>query len=840
MWNKLNKNKTREPARPARQFTPRLELLEDRLAPASALDFTDVDGDRVLVTSTRGDLKAKLATFAATGAGVQLQALDLTGSDFQGAAIATRVTRVPGGDGLVNIGHIYATGRDLSSVVVKGDLGAIDAGDGDPATPALGLLTVRSMGRYGLATQDPFTASLVSNLTGALRTLRVAGDIREASVEVIDPVGTAGRIGSVVIGGSLVGGSDNQSGSVFAEDGIGLVTIRGDIVGGVGQTSGSVRSTGEIAGVTVGGSVLGGPGFSSGVIFSSEGAVGLVRVSRDVVGGTDAYTGRVFGKIGIASVTVGGSLLGGTYLGGTANDSGRIHSDGAIGPVRIGRDIRGGIAPATGCIQAADLGPVWIGGDLRGGGDSSGQIVSTGSLAALTIGGSVVGGRGAYSAEISVTGAIGPVRIGRDLVGGVSSVFGGAISDSGRISGGAIAALTIGGSVIGNMGHSTGTVISFGDIGPVFIGQDVVGGFSALSGGFSGYISASKRIASLTVRGSVLGGDVSAGGPMGPVRIGGDLAGGIGSNENMASVSIRGSVGSNRYSGGLASSGNMGAVSVGRDLFGWIIARNLAPLAEGKLASLTVGGSVLGGSVSADGPMGPVRIGGDLRGGSIAGTQGNQDKSGYIEGARIASVFVGGSVVSGTNTSTAGVLTRNASIRAASDLGPVVVKGSLVGNPTCPVIISALGQSLITSRPTQDLAIRSLTVGGRVEFAQVLAGFNTNLTPENGNASVGAVSVGGDWIASSIAAGVRDTNGDGFGNDDDTLINNAGDAIVAQIASVTIGGVVAGTAADRDHFGFVAEQIGSFRVGGVAVGLTDNPEVIELSPTTGDVTVREV
>ena len=46
--------------------------LEDRLAPASSLVFTDVDGDRVVITSTRGTLSGKEATFAAAGAGSQL------------------------------------------------------------------------------------------------------------------------------------------------------------------------------------------------------------------------------------------------------------------------------------------------------------------------------------------------------------------------------------------------------------------------------------------------------------------------------------------------------------------------------------------------------------------------------------------------------------------------------------------------------------------------------------------------------------------------------------------------------------------------------------------------
>src|SRR3954467_5559797 len=107
---------------------PRLEILEPRLAPASTLTFTDVDGDHVKIVSSLGDLAGK-ATLASFGAGDQLQTLDLTDPSFQGAAITISAVKAPGGDGLVNVGFINATGVDLKSVIVKGDLGQIDAGD---------------------------------------------------------------------------------------------------------------------------------------------------------------------------------------------------------------------------------------------------------------------------------------------------------------------------------------------------------------------------------------------------------------------------------------------------------------------------------------------------------------------------------------------------------------------------------------------------------------------------------------------------------------------------------------------------------------------------------------
>ena len=127
-------------------------------------------------------------------------------------------------------------------------------------------------------------------------------------------------------------------------------------------------------------------------------------------------------------------------------------------------------------------------------------------------------------------------------------------------------------------------------------------------------------------------------------------------------------------------------------------------------------------------------------------------------------------------------------------------------------------------------------------MAQILGGYLQNFAgpvPFNGNASIGPVKVGGDWIASSISAGVRDGGAPGFGTPGDTII--AGATLISRIASISIKGAVIGTAADGDHFGFTAQQIGSFKAGPFKAALTAGTDAaIELSPHTGDVAIREV
>jgi hypothetical protein len=270
---------------------------------------------------------------------------------------------------------------------------------------------------------------------------------------------------------------------------------------------------------------------------------------------------------------------------------------------------------------------------------------------------------------------------------------------------------------------------------------------------------------------------------------------------------------------------------------------------------VSIVGSLIGssfgntGEIRSQGDMGTVKIGHDLTAGSINGSD-SLDSSGVIEstGGRIASVTIGGSIVSGIDNST-GTLTNSASIRAANDIGFLSVKGNLIGNVTANgaslVIISARGQAV--QGKTTDLAIGKISIGGRVEYANILAGYDTNLNPINANAQIGAVTVGGDWAASNLVAGVKNTGAPvdtNFGNFNDTSIGGGTAGIIATIASITIGGQVFGTpdsVSSTDHFGFVAQQIDAVRIWGNSIPLkagpnNDNFDVGE----TFDMTVHEV
>ena len=67
-----------------------IEPLETRIAPASVLTFTDVDGDLVKVTSSLGDLNAAGVATKVPGPfpiGEQLRLLDLRDASFQGQGL---------------------------------------------------------------------------------------------------------------------------------------------------------------------------------------------------------------------------------------------------------------------------------------------------------------------------------------------------------------------------------------------------------------------------------------------------------------------------------------------------------------------------------------------------------------------------------------------------------------------------------------------------------------------------------------------------------------------------------------------------------------------------------
>jgi hypothetical protein len=566
---------------------------------------------------------------------------------------------------------------------------------------------------------------------------------------------------------------------------------------------------------------------------------GQVNIGRINAGTNDLGTVSIPGDLG--AIDAGSST-------GRAIKSLSVRSMGAYGLSTHG---------GTGMLESdinGDLGSLKVTGDVR-----EAYLNVTGTIGPVTIGGSLIGGATVLSGAIVSGGDMGAVKIGHDVQGSLGP-------SSGHIrSGGKLASVKIGGSLIGGADSFSGKIFSTGDMGAVKIGHDVQGGAEFQTG----FISSGGKLASVKIGGSLIGGSnfqdggIESAGNLGPVKIVHDVLGGSGdscgsvvSSGELASVKIGGSLigGSGGLSGAIFSSGNLGAVKIGHDVHGGTGGSSGFINSTGKIASVTIGGSLIGsaragesiantGAIVSVLDMGAVKIGGDLAGASVTGMEA-VDKSAYIQsGGRIASVTIGGSIFAGSDNSTSGPgLTDNASIRAHDDIGALTVKSSIIGNDTQFVFITARGQAAPTA--TKDAAFGKITISGRVEEARIRAGFDTDLSATNGNAQIGAVSVGGDWIASILSAGVKAGADNKFGTDDDEVINNATDALIAKIAGIKIKGAVVGTdptVSNTDHFGFIAQQIGSFKSLGFTAHLTSATDpATELSPTTADITVREV
>lgn len=564
------------------KFLSSLEALESRIAPASlklvnptTATYTDGDGDLVKVQFSKGildmaNLSSVLVTTAVDATHDQLQKIDLTVAGLKvpagGASITVTVTPKLPGDGFANIGYINATGLDLGAVTIRGDLGAIDAGDAVTKTAGLKGLTVQSYGVLGLTTGAP---DLQSDIVGAVSKLTVKEDMKGARLEVSG--GKDGKLPSVTITGSLLGASLDRSGAIHTTGDLGTVKIGVDLRGGsidlMGHNAhgaGGLISDGKIGSVTIGGELFGGgtsgAGEGAGII-KSGGDMGAISIGTDLFGGVGDSSGSIVSGGKLASVKIGGTLQGGIvkiggtgtprngYIGSTGDMgkitilgnvlgtfipyAGTIESGGKIASVAISGDMFGGDHHSGSILSAKTIGSVKIGGSLTGGnGDSAGSIISTGGdLPSITIGGGLFGGQ-ANKSGIILGKQLGKIKIGRGLAGGNS--FGAfSFSDSGEVLGTSIASLTIGGDFTGGSAGNQTLVRT-------------------------GYISAST-ITSLTINGDMFGGSISGSGSV-------TDAGAI-SADHIGKIVINGSVSSGGF--GSASNGSLtraGAIVATHDI----------------------------------------------------------------------------------------------------------------------------------------------------------------------------------------------------------------------------------------------------------------------------------
>ena len=725
-------------------FRAAAEALESRIAPAGVMVFTDVDGDIVTIKTSVGSFSADdfvtvAGSIPGVTGGVQIQKIILTHTEdnFNKTNLTISVKKGALGDGAVNIGAIDADGVDLASVLIPGDLGRITAGSGNGV--GVGTLTVDSLGRAGESAQVGGD-NLNSVISGNLTKLVIKGDVAGASLRVSSNVGL-GNLGSLSVGGSLLGGNADNSGSIIVDGVItGSATIRGNIEGGSGVDSGQLSAALIVGKTTIGGDILGGTNTRSGTLLSANNA---------------------------GAISVAGSVQGNDATDSAIQFAGGIFVSGNLASLTIGQDLKGGGGKYGGYVLVyGDLGTVNVGGDVEGGKDDfTGSIQSGGKIGNVTIRGSLLGTNGDF------TGAL---FTGNDDI--AAPVL---------ASPGTIGTVKVSGSLLGGGGDHSGSIKADDKLGKVTVTGDVKGD----TGSYSGSIQARGDLAGAAITGSVHGGS-------------GSWSGSIftGSPDLMSDPGVLG--------------GAIGAVQIGGSVFGGNNANTGSIIAKTKLTSVAISGSLQGdptesgahsGSIVSLGSIGTVTVKGSVIGGSAS-----QSGSILAEGGGITSVSIGRDLVS--------KLAPNG-IYAAGNLTTVKVGGSIIGgSPTTPALILADGIANPAST-AKAVAIGSVTVGARVENAQILAGtdfYSASLGGvANADAGIGTITTGGDWIASSAAAGVDPGAGGLFGDGDTVETNNASATVASRIASIVIKGNLFGTPNTMgDSFAFTAQQIGALTIHG--------------------------
>ncbi len=679
----------------------------------------------------------------------------------------------------------------LTNITTTATKSAVNGGDG---FATLGRLSTNfSNAPLGTVTIDGDLGQIFAGATNSLivQSLGRFG-VGTGATDLVSEINT--KLGSLMVKGDI------KEARVIVYGDLGAVTINGSLIGGVVSSTGNIQATKISGAVLIKGDIVGGGGVSSGSVISGT-TTGNVTVKGSIIGGLGTASGRLSAVSGMGAVNVMGNLSGGAGI-----ESGNIRiNNGSIASLTIGGSVRGGEGILSGVIIAAaggSIGNVTITGDVAGNllnsGMGNASIMSGGTLGNVTIGGSLIGGLAAGSGKVESVGGMGLLKITGNVVGsgGNNSA---SISSQSKIAG-----LTVGGSIQGGAGDDSARIEAASDLGPVSVTGDVKGG----SGSNSAIIVSSEKMGAVTIGGSVIGGSGSSGGR-------------IKSSKEMGAVKVTGSV---------VGGGGDGTASIS---------------SPKKIAGVTIGGSIIGGgsgagSVESLGEITTVSILGDIVGGSASGTE-FMKNSGFLGAGRIISLTLGGSLIAGVDNTSA-TYAHNGAIRVSDDLGTVLIKGSVVGNNTNVAVISARGKQT-TAAGAADVAIGSLTVNGRVENALIQAGVDINGNAKNADAQITTVNVLGDWIASSLVAGIVAGADAKFGTADDAKMSGGAvkdDAVSkSKIGAIAITGQALGTFGGSDGFAFTAQEIAILRIGGVAQITTANIDDFFIG-ITSDLKLREI
>jgi hypothetical protein len=247
--------------------------------------FTDVDGDIVTVKTTKGTLDAtnfgmSRASGAVTG-GAAFNTLDLNSAEFAKANITITAKRGRlGGDGLVNLGFLDATGIALGKVCVDGDLQRVDAAN-------VGALTVYSMGQFAAGVWE--MDELTSNFTGKLGALTIKTDASRVAI-------AAETIGAIKAG-NLEGVKIVASGVLNPAKAANALAIKSIAI------SGSVKFSDILAGYNAAGEPV-----------NADVQIGKVAVkgqwiASDLIAGATAGADEIFGTADDARIAGGGAIV---------------------------------------------------------------------------------------------------------------------------------------------------------------------------------------------------------------------------------------------------------------------------------------------------------------------------------------------------------------------------------------------------------------------------------------------------------------------------------------------------------------------------------------------------
>jgi hypothetical protein len=316
----------------------------------------------------------------------------------------------------------------------------------------------------------------------------------------------------------------------------------------------------------------------------------------------------------------------------------------------------------------------------------------------------------------------------------------------------------------------------------------------------SACINASGDVNGIKIVGSMIaadspgqGGSVVVGGDLKSFMLGGSMLGGT-----VFALNVQFLVG-----------GSLGTATIHGSLVGHAADGGGAMEVDGDIKRLTIGGSIIAGTGNANGSIvcfgtggiGSMHIAHDLVGGdNTRGVALAQNGAIIAYVGKIGAISIGGSFVVGYDTSGHG-FSLSGMISAHTTIGSVSI-GNIQGSPTVRAVIEAAGFGSAT-------AIANMTVKGSVTFADIIAGYEHGLSAGNFDSGIGKVSIGADFIRSSIVAGTMDG---GNGRVGDGIDDSAGSTI-ATIASVKIGGEVNARPGTNDIFSIEAPILKKFQLG---------------------------